>query len=72
VAAFRRPGENTRIADIILTLSFYVLLVGTMVFTWANMRKFVAIVLTVVIAFLAMAYLIVKDSKSGKCFISLR
>lgn len=36
------------------------------------MRKFVAIVLTVVVAFLAMAYLIVKDPNSGRCFVSLR
>ena len=66
VAAFRRPGQNTRIADTILTFSFYTLLVGTMVFTWANMRKFVAIALTMVVVLLAMAYLIVKDPSSGK------
>ncbi|KAF8159309.1 hypothetical protein B0H34DRAFT_796576 [Crassisporium funariophilum] len=61
VAALRRPGGNTRISDFVLTLAFYALLIGTMVFVWANWRKAVAIIFTTVLGMLAVAYVSVID-----------
>ena len=56
VAALRRPQGNTHVADFILRLSFLTLLIGTMVFTWANQRTIASIVFTVSFVLLVIAY----------------
>jgi len=61
VAALRRPGENTRIADSILNLSFFALVIGTIAFVWANLPKAVAVCLTVSVGLLLVAYTILTD-----------
>jgi len=56
VAALRRPQGNTHVADFMLRLSFLTLLIGTMVFTWANLRTITSIVFTVSFVLLVIAY----------------
>ncbi|PPQ69916.1 hypothetical protein CVT25_002474 [Psilocybe cyanescens] len=62
VAALRRPHENTRIADFVLTLSFATITLGTFIFVWRNMSKPVSISFSVGFAFLALAYATCIDS----------
>lgn len=62
VAALRRPHENTRIADLVLSLSFIAITLGTVIFVWGNMPKPVSISFSVGFALLAVGYATCVDS----------
>src|ERR1700761_7957773 len=61
VGTLRHPKENTCMSDAILNLSFLALVIGTLIFVWAEMNRPVSITLTIGVGMLTVMYMVCTD-----------